>query len=126
MCFIITFEQAMKNTLTLLIVPLVTLTDRTYVDKLCPVGGGRKGMPVQWGVCMSVFGSVWLMLHNITGCARQGFKIVSAACAFGHKLLAFVTLKESSGKIPAQVLMSLRVPGKESFCQQSSANTDAS
>lgn len=47
-----------------------------------------------------------------TGCARRGFAVALAACTSGHKLLAFIVLKEPSGKIPTQVFMSLRIPGE--------------
>ncbi|KAG0415830.1 hypothetical protein HPB47_006998 [Ixodes persulcatus] len=45
-----------------------------------------------------------------TGCARRGFTVALAACGSGHKLPAFIILKEPSGKIPARAFMSLRVP----------------
>ncbi|KAH6932007.1 hypothetical protein HPB50_002441 [Hyalomma asiaticum] len=45
-----------------------------------------------------------------TGCARRGFTVALAACASGHKLPAFVILKEPSRRIPPKALMSLRIP----------------
>ncbi|KAH6924373.1 hypothetical protein HPB50_016326 [Hyalomma asiaticum] len=45
-----------------------------------------------------------------TGCARRGFTVSLTACASGHKLPAFVILKEPSGKIPTKAFMKLRVP----------------
>ncbi|KAH7941285.1 hypothetical protein HPB49_011688 [Dermacentor silvarum] len=45
-----------------------------------------------------------------TGCARRGFTVALAACASGHKLPAFVILKEPSGRIPPKAFMSLRIP----------------
>lgn len=50
-----------------------------------------------------------------TGCARRGFTVALAACGSGHKLPAFIILKEPSGKIPARAFMSLRVPGENNI-----------
>lgn len=47
-----------------------------------------------------------------TGCARRGFTVALAACASGHKLPAFIVLKEPSGRIPTKAFMSLRIPGE--------------
>ncbi|KAH6943870.1 hypothetical protein HPB50_000201 [Hyalomma asiaticum] len=45
-----------------------------------------------------------------TGCAWRGFTVALTACASGHKLPAFVILKEPSGKIPTKAFMKLCVP----------------
>ncbi|KAH6925308.1 hypothetical protein HPB50_003399 [Hyalomma asiaticum] len=47
-----------------------------------------------------------------TGCARRGFTVALAACASGHKLPAFIVLKEPSGRISTKAFMSLRIPGE--------------
>ncbi|XP_042147363.1 uncharacterized protein LOC121836515 [Ixodes scapularis] len=50
-----------------------------------------------------------------TGCARWGFTVALAACGSGHKLPAFIILKEPSGKIPAKAFMSVHVPGENNI-----------
>lgn len=57
-------------------------------------------------------GTVWIAN---TGSARQGFTVALTACAYGHKLPAFVILKEPSRKVPARALMSLHIPGENLF-----------
>ncbi|KAH7983192.1 hypothetical protein HPB52_010010 [Rhipicephalus sanguineus] len=58
----------------------------------------------------NVVGESTVRIAN-TGCARRGFTVALAACASGHKLPAFVVLKEQSGRIPTKAFMSLRIPG---------------
>ncbi|KAH6921537.1 hypothetical protein HPB50_002176 [Hyalomma asiaticum] len=57
----------------------------------------------------NVVGESTVRIAN-TGCARRGFTVALAACASGHKLPAFVFLKEPSGRIPPKALMSLCIP----------------
>uniref|UniRef100_A0A2L2YHJ1 POGO family transposase, putative n=1 Tax=Parasteatoda tepidariorum TaxID=114398 RepID=A0A2L2YHJ1_PARTP len=45
-----------------------------------------------------------------TGCKKRGFTVALAATASGHKLPAFVILKEPTGRIPPRVLKDLKVP----------------
>ncbi|KAH7978654.1 hypothetical protein HPB49_006300 [Dermacentor silvarum] len=54
----------------------------------------------------NVVGESTVRIAN-TGCARRGFTVALAACASGHKLPAFVILKEPSGRIPPKAFMSL-------------------
>ncbi|KAH7965076.1 hypothetical protein HPB49_003289 [Dermacentor silvarum] len=53
----------------------------------------------------NVVGESTVRIAN-TGC----FTVALAACASGHKLPAFVILKEPSGRIPPKAFMSLRIP----------------
>ncbi|KAG0428804.1 hypothetical protein HPB47_024236 [Ixodes persulcatus] len=53
-----------------------------------------------------------------TGCARQGFTVALAACASGHKLQAFVVLKEQSEKIPTRAFTSLGIPRDNNFSSE--------
>ncbi|KAH7954472.1 hypothetical protein HPB49_018841 [Dermacentor silvarum] len=57
----------------------------------------------------NVVGESTVQIAN-TGCPRRGFTVALAACASGHKLPAFVILKEPSGRIPPKAFMSLRIP----------------
>ncbi|XP_040065481.1 uncharacterized protein LOC120839285 [Ixodes scapularis] len=50
-----------------------------------------------------------------TGCARRGLTVALAACGSGHKLPAFIILKEPNGKIQARAFMSSRVPGENNI-----------
>ncbi|KAG0420895.1 hypothetical protein HPB47_003198 [Ixodes persulcatus] len=45
-----------------------------------------------------------------TGCARRGITVALAARASGHKLKAYVILKEPTGRIPARAYLQLRIP----------------
>ncbi|KAH6944945.1 hypothetical protein HPB50_006315 [Hyalomma asiaticum] len=57
----------------------------------------------------NVIGESTVRIAN-TGCACRGFTVAFAACASGHKLPAFIVLKEPSGRIPTKAFMSLRIP----------------
>ncbi|KAH7951141.1 hypothetical protein HPB52_005034 [Rhipicephalus sanguineus] len=58
----------------------------------------------------NVVGESTVRIAN-TGCACRDFTVALAACASGHKLPAFVILKEPSGRITTKAFMSLRIPG---------------
>ncbi|KAL3225640.1 hypothetical protein MRX96_025678 [Rhipicephalus microplus] len=57
----------------------------------------------------NIIGESSVRIANI-GCARRGFTVALAACASGHKLPAFVILKEPSGKITTKAFTKIPVP----------------